>query len=55
MEADHVVLDPDLTAYPARMMMTNPEEERRVCYVAMTRAKEGLYILRPSRDTYYRI
>jgi superfamily I DNA/RNA helicase len=55
MEADHVVLDPDLTAYPARMMMSNPEEERRVCYVAMTRAKEGLYLLRPSRDTYYHI
>jgi superfamily I DNA/RNA helicase len=55
MEADHVVLDPTLTAFPARAMTKFPEEERRVCYVAMTRAKEGLYLLRPSRDTYYHI
>lgn len=55
MEADHVVFCPDLTAMPARMMMKDPEEENRICYVGITRAKEGLYILRPERDTYYKL
>jgi len=54
-EADHVVMDPNLTAYPTRAMTRFPEEERRVCYVGLTRAREGLYILRPNRDTYYRL
>lgn len=53
MEAAHVVFSPDLTAYPARQMMKDPEEERRVCYVGITRAKEGLYILRPEKENYY--
>ncbi len=55
MEADHVVFSPDLTAMPARMMMKDPEEENRICYVGITRAKEGLYVLRPERDTYYKL
>jgi DNA helicase II / ATP-dependent DNA helicase PcrA len=55
MEADHVVLSPDLTSMPARAMMKEPEEEHRICYVGITRAKESLHILRPERDTYYRL
>ncbi len=55
MEADHVVFDPGLTSYPAQAMMKNPEEERRVCYVGITRAKEGLYVLRPTEYDYYRL
>ena len=55
MEATNVVLNPDLTSYPARMMMTTPEEERRICYVGITRAKEALHILWPERDTHYRL
>lgn len=55
MEAENVVLNPDLTSFPARMMVENTEEERRVCYVGLTRARENLYILWPERDTYYRL
>ena len=47
MEADTVILNPNLTKLPAASLWLTPEEERRVAYVGMTRAKERL-LVRPS-------
>lgn len=45
-EADYVVLCPDV---PARAELFT-DAERRVWYVAMTRARRGVYVLRPLRN-----
>jgi len=45
-EADYVVLCPDV---PARAEL-HTDAERRVWYVAMTRARKGVYVLRPLRS-----
>ena len=46
LEADHVVLHSGMSPAATREAMVDPEPERRVFYVGMTRAKERLTILR---------
>lgn len=52
-EADHVALIPDLTWQP--WLSLNGDEELRVLYVALTRARESLTIIKPQSDMHYRI
>ncbi len=47
MQADFVVVDPDLYGLPAASFINDPEDERRVAYVAITRARRRLYVLMP--------
>jgi superfamily I DNA/RNA helicase len=50
LEADNVFINPDLWGRPANSFLWDRdgrEEERRVGYVGITRAKVGLYILKP--------
>jgi superfamily I DNA/RNA helicase len=43
-EADHVIVDLELTDRVIDNAMLNPDAERRVMYVACTRAKESLHL-----------
>lgn len=52
-EADHVAILPDLTPRISRNMRTNPDAEHRVWYVAATRCKNTLHVVRPESDLYY--
>jgi DNA helicase-2/ATP-dependent DNA helicase PcrA len=52
-EADHVVLIPDLTPNPYDEL--NTDDEQRVLYVAVTRAKKSLTIIQPQAQRHYRI
>ena len=47
MEADFVIIDPDLYGQPAASFFRDAEDERRVAYVAITRARRRLYVLMP--------
>jgi superfamily I DNA/RNA helicase len=50
-EAEHVVLLPDLSQNPWSQLHT--DEEQRVLYVAVTRAKETLTICKPQSNRHY--
>jgi DNA helicase-2/ATP-dependent DNA helicase PcrA len=52
LEADNVFLLPELTKRVRKGMELNPDAERRVQYVAVTRARERLVILNPTRRGY---
>jgi superfamily I DNA/RNA helicase len=53
-EADHVAVLPDMTRRTAYGYDTDPEPERRVWYVAATRARESLLVLeRRGRGRYF--
>ena len=50
-EADNVVLYTDLSPAADAEMRRNPDDIHRVFYVAVTRAKENLYIIEPENLT----
>lgn len=52
-EADHVVLIPDLTIRPWHAL--NTDEEQRVLYVAITRARHSLTFIQPQTQKHYAI
>lgn len=52
-EADHVVLLPDMASRTHEEMLMNPEDEARVWYVAATRAKRRLTLVKPSDKIHY--
>ncbi len=54
-EAENVVLMTDMADRSYREMQDNPDDEHRVWYVAVTRAKERLIILSPRTDRCYDI
>tara|TARA_R110000824_G_scaffold52675_3_gene146002 strand:- start:2397 stop:3914 length:1518 start_codon:yes stop_codon:yes gene_type:complete len=54
-EADNVVLDPEIGLKTWEAAQTNPEEEARVWYVGVTRAKKSVYILQPISKYYYEL
>lgn len=54
-ECDNVVVCPDLSYKAYTEMMDNPDDEARVFYTAVTRAKENLFILSPSTRYYYEL
>jgi DNA helicase-2/ATP-dependent DNA helicase PcrA len=54
-EADNVVISPDLSYKAYNEMLANPDDEARVFYVGVTRAKQNLYILTPQTRYYYEL
>jgi DNA helicase-2/ATP-dependent DNA helicase PcrA len=52
-EADNVVLCTDMAARTYEEYQVNEDDEARVWYVGVTRAKKNLYILTPSGPRYY--
>jgi len=52
-EADNVVISPDLSYKAYNEMLENPDDEARVFYVGITRAKKNLFILTPQTRYYY--
>ena len=54
-EAQNVALLTDVTPRIAEGLRKNPDAEHRVWYVAATRAKEALWIVRPQSDQGYKI
>ncbi len=54
-EADNVVLFMDMARRTHIDMMKDPDDERRVFYVGLTRAKESLHILNPSTRYYFTV
>ena len=54
-EAEEVVLITDMAARTHREALRMPEDEARVWYVAATRAKHRLTVVRPMTDRHYRL
>jgi DNA helicase II / ATP-dependent DNA helicase PcrA len=54
-EEENVVVFLDISQRTWRSMQNNPDDERRVFYVAMTRAKQNLFIVEPSTCNYFPI
>jgi superfamily I DNA/RNA helicase len=52
-EAEHVVLLSDMASRSYREYEKYPDDERRVAYVGVTRAKERLTIIQPSTKLYF--
>lgn len=50
-EADHVILSPDIGKHTAKSAEKEPDAERRVWYVGVTRARETLHVLSPKGST----
>lgn len=54
-EADNVVLFMDMARRTYLDMMKDPDDERRVFYVGLTRAKESLHIINPTTRYYFTV
>jgi len=54
-EADNVVVLTDLSYRVYQKYCTDPDDESRVFYVAVTRAKERLYIISPDTNMFFEI
>lgn len=52
-ESDHVVLLSDMAYRSHQEYVKSPDDERRVAYVGMTRAKEKLTIVQPSSKLFF--
>lgn len=52
-EADHVVICPDMALRTFNEFTRNPDDEHRVWYVAITRARKSVWILAPKSDNCY--
>ena len=52
-EADNVVLFVDMAPRTYDEYQENPDDEARVWYVAVTRAKKRLYVINPMTNRYY--
>lgn len=54
-EADHIVLRTDLTRQTYDGYMNDPDEEARVFYVGVTRAKESVTIVSPESNLWFQV
>ena len=54
-EADHVAIITDLAARSHRYMQMFPDDEHRVFYVGLTRAKQGVTIIQPNSRMFYEL
>ena len=52
-EADNVIVYDGMSGRTARGLDDNPDAEHRVWYVAVTRARENLFILRSAGEQHY--
>lgn len=55
MQADNVVLLTDMTQRTHQGLQSDPDQEHRVWYVAITRAKEQLLLVRPQCPLHYNL
>jgi len=54
-EADNVLLLTDMAARSYKYMQQWPDDEARVFYVGMTRAKQNLHLVQPKTNLFYEI
>lgn len=54
-EADHVAIMTDMASRSYKYMERCPDDEHRVFYVALTRAKQSIHIIQPKGRIYYEI
>lgn len=54
-EADNVLMLTDMAARSYKYMQQYPDDEARVFYVGMTRAKQNLHLIQPQTSLYYEI
>lgn len=54
-EADNVVIQTDMAWRTFNEYMKNPDDEHRVWYVAITRARKNVYIISPRTERCYQI
>lgn len=54
-EADNVVLQTDMAYRTSNEMEKSPDDEHRVWYVAVTRARANLYVMSPKTKFYYNL
>lgn len=54
-EADNVLLLTDVSAKTFETMQSHADDEFRVQYVGVTRAKQGLHIVQPQTQLYFRL
>jgi superfamily I DNA/RNA helicase len=54
-EADNVVVLPDMTSASYDTYKKDPDNEHRVFYVAVTRAKQNLYLHQPVTNRFYKL
>ena len=54
-EAEHVAIRTDMAARSYKYMEMFPDDEHRVFYVALTRAKESIHLISPSSRLFYEI
>lgn len=52
-EADHVAIITDMAARSYKYMQQFPDDEHRVFYVALTRAKHGVNLIQPNSRMFY--
>jgi len=52
-EAEHVVLVTDISPKSYKNLQESPDDEHRVFYVGVTRAKKNLHIVAPQTEFYY--
>jgi len=52
-EADHVAIITDMAARSYKYMQQFPDDEHRVFYVALTRAKQGVNLIQPNSRMFY--
>ena len=53
--ADNVVVLPDITETTYKGMLKDMDNEHRVFYVAVTRARKNLYIHSPTTNRFYQM
>lgn len=54
-EADNVLILTDMAARSYKYMQQYPDDEARVFYVGMTRAKQNLHLIQPQTNLFYEI
>ena len=52
-EADNVILLTDISNRIYKSYQQNPDDESRVFYVGLTRAKENLFLIEPQTQKYF--
>ena len=55
LEADNVVVLPDMARQSHNSLLKDPDPEHRVFYTAVTRAKTNLFVLAPQTDRSYKL
>ena len=54
-EAENVILLTDISNRIYKSYQANPDDESRVFYVGLTRAKQNLFLIEPQTQKYFQI